>query len=377
MPNDKRDYYEVLGVEKNASEEELKKAYRKMAMKHHPDRNPGDKRAEEKFKEANEAYSVLSDSEKRKLYDVYGHAGPAGMGAGGFDPSQGGFSDIFGDIMEEFFGGSGGGRSRSRAQQGNDLRYDLTIDFEEAYFGKEAKIKLRRPKACDACKGSGAKGGATKVCPTCAGRGQLRFQQGMFSVSRTCGECRGGGRIVTEACPECRGEAYRMRDKTISVKIPPGVETDNRLRVGGEGEPGANGGPPGDLYVVLTVREHPQFKRDGDHIVCDLPVSFVTAALGGKAEAPTMKGPTPIKIPAGTQDGKIFRLKGLGFASVRGHGIGDELVRIKVQIPTKLTPKQKELLEEYARISGESGFGGVGMGAESGNLFEKVKNLFE
>lgn len=366
----KKDYYEVLGVERTASEEELKKAYRKMALKFHPDRNPGDKAAEEQFKVVNEAYSVLADAEKRKSYDLFGHAGPAG-GAGGFDFNQGGFSDIFGDIFEEFFGASAGGRARTRAQRGNDLRYNMTITFEEAYFGKEAKIRLRRPEACSACKGTGAKGGATKVCPTCGGAGQLRFQQGMFAVSRTCSQCRGEGRIISESCPQCKGERYIARDKTISVKIPPGVETGSRLRVMGEGEPGLNGGPTGDLYVVLTVEEHPQFSRDGDHILCQVPISFVKAILGGKVDAPTMKGPTAVKIPPGTADGKIFRLKGLGFANIRGYGIGDELVRIKVEIPSKITAKQRELLEEFAKISGES------IEPDSGKLFEKVKNLFE
>lgn len=367
----KRDYYEVLGVEKNASEEELKKAYRKMALKYHPDRNPGDKEAEEHFKEINEAYSVLADSEKRKGYDLFGHAG-AGAGAGGFDFGQGGggFSDIFGDIFEEFFGGSPG-QGRRRAQRGNDLRYNMTITFEEAIFGKEAKIKLRRPEPCGACKGTGAKGGNTKTCSTCGGTGQIRFQQGLFAVSRTCHQCRGEGRIMTEACPDCRGERYIARDKTISVKIPPGVETGSRLRVTEEGEVGSNGGPAGDLYVVITVQEHPLFVRDGDNILCEVPVSFIKAILGGKVEAPTIKGNTTVKIPAGTQDGKVFRLKGLGFPNLRGYGIGDQLVKIKVELPTKLTPKQKELLEEYAKISGEP------VEADSGKLFEKVKNLFE
>jgi molecular chaperone DnaJ len=365
----KRDYYEVLGTERNASEEELKKAYRKLALKFHPDRNPGDKQAEDQFKEINEAYSVLADAEKRKQYDHFGHAGPAG--AGGFDFSQGGgFSDIFGDIFEEFFGGSPG-QGRRRAQRGNDLRYNMTISFEEAIFGKEAKIKLRRPEPCEGCKGTGAKDGSTKVCTTCGGAGQLRFQQGLFAVSRTCTACRGEGRIIKEACPQCHGEKYTTRDKTISVKIPPGVETGSRLRVTGEGETGFNGGPSGDLYVVLTVQEHPQFVREGDNILCEVPITFIKAILGGKVEAPTIKGATVVKIPPGTQDGKIFRLKGLGFPNLRGYGIGDELVKIKVEIPTKLTPKQKELLEEYAKASGEP------IEADSGKLFEKVKNLFE
>ena len=358
----KRDYYEVLGTERNASEEELKKVYRKLALKFHPDRNPDDKQAEDHFKEINEAYSVLADAEKRKQYDLFGHAGP---GSGG-----GGFSDVFGDIFEEFFGGSPG-QGRGRVQRGNDLRYNMTVTFDEAIFGKEAKVKLRRPEPCSGCKGTGAKDGSTKVCATCGGAGQVRFQQGLFAVSRTCNACRGEGRIIKEACPECRGERYTTRDKTISIKIPPGVETGSRLRVTGEGESGFNGGPSGDLYVVITVQEHPQFVREGDHILCEVPISFIKAILGGKVEAPTIKGATAIKIPPGTQDGRVFRLKGLGFPNLRGHGIGDELVKIKVEIPTKLTAKQKELLEEYAKVSGET------VEADSGKLFEKVKNLFE
>lgn len=366
----KRDYYEVLGVERSASEEDLKKAYRKMALKFHPDRNPGDQGAEEQFKEINEAYSVLADPGKRKQYDVFGHAASAGGGAGGFDFGQGGFSDIFGDIFEEFFGGAPG-QGRRRAQRGNDLRYNMTVTFEEAIFGKDAKIKLRRPEPCGQCKGTGAKGGNTKVCSTCGGAGQIRFQQGLFAVSRTCSACRGEGRVFAEVCPECRGERYTARDKTISVKIPPGIETGSRLRVTGEGEAGANGGPAGDLYVVITVEEHPLFSREGSNIICEVPISFIKAILGGKVEAPTIKGNTAVKIPPGTQDGKIFRLKGLGFPNLRGYGIGDQLVKIKVEIPTKLTPKQKELLEEYAKISGEP------VDSDSGKLFEKVKNLFE
>lgn len=365
----KKDYYELLGVQKNASEDELKKAYRKMALKFHPDRNPGDKKSEEQFKEVNEAYSVLNDPEKRKSYDLFGHAGPAG---GGFNQQGAGFSDIFGDIFEEFFGASqGGGGGRRRAQRGSDLRYNLTLTFGEAFFGKEEKIRLRRPEACAACRGSGAKDGTTKPCSACGGAGQVRFQQGLFTVSRTCGSCGGQGRVSAEACPSCRGEGYIARDKTISVKIPPGVETGSRLRVSGEGEMGDHGGPSGDLYVVITVKEHRQFARDGDHIVYEAPLNFVRAVLGTKIEVPTMTGTSPLKIPAGTQDGKIFRLKGLGFPNLRGYGPGDQLVRIRLEIPTKITAKQKELLEEFAKISGEA------VESDPGNIFEKVKNLFE
>jgi len=370
---DKKDYYDVLGVERNASEDDLKKAYRKMALKHHPDRNPGDKKAEDRFKEANEAYSVLNDAEKRRAYDTYGHAAGAAQagGPGGFGQSAD-FSDIFGDvgsIFEGFFGGGGGGKRGQRAQAGRDLQYNMTIAFEESIFGKEADIRIRRNEPCASCRGTGAKGGNTQTCAACRGAGQVRMQQGPFVVSRTCGTCRGAGRTAAEACPTCRGGGETARDKTISVKVPPGVETGTRLRISGEGEPGSRGGPSGDLYVGLTVSDHPHFAREGDHITCTAPVSFVKAILGGKVEAPTIKGPTMLNIPAGTHDGKVFRLKGLGFPSLRGHGIGDELVRIKIDIPTKLSARQRELLEEYAQISDDAGSG-------PDNLIGKVKNLF-
>lgn len=367
----KRDYYESLGVERNATDDELKKAYRKKALKFHPDRNSGNKGAEERFKEVNEAYSVLSDSAKRKAYDQYGHEGLSGAGMGGFDFAQGGgFSDIFGDIFEEFFGGSTG-QGRPRAQRGNDLRYSMTITFEEAIFGKEGKIKLRRPEPCHQCKGSGAKDGALKRCTTCGGAGQVRLQQGFFTINRTCSTCRGEGRIITEACPSCKGERYKANEKTISVKIPPGIETGMRLRVSGEGEIGPGGGPSGDLYVDVTVKEHSHFRRKEDHILIEKPISFIKAILGGEVEVPTIKGETRLKIPPGTQDGKVFRLKGLGFPNLRGHGIGDQLVTIKIKVPTKLTSQQREILEGYAKISGEM------IEPESGKLFEKVKSLFD
>ncbi|MFQ5596920.1 MAG: molecular chaperone DnaJ [Nitrospiria bacterium] len=364
----KRDYYEVLGVSQGASQDEIKKAYRKLALKHHPDRNAGNKGSEERFKEANEAYSVLSDPGKRQQYDRFGHAG---AGAGGFEFGQGGgFSDVFGDIFEEFFGGQPGQGGR-RPQAGNDLRYDMTISFEDAIFGKEGKIKLRRPEACGKCKGSGAEGGTTSPCNTCNGTGQVRFQQGFFTISRTCSTCRGAGKTIANPCKTCRGQGFTEREKTISVKIPPGVDTGTRLRVSGEGESGHNGGPPGDLYVVISVQDHPQFSRDGDNILYEAPLSFVKAALGGKIEVPTIKGNTPLKIPPGTQNGKVFRLKGLGFPNVRGYGLGDQLVKIRITIPKKLTSKQKNCLEAYAKASGES------REAESANIFEKVKEIFD
>ncbi len=368
---EKRDYYDILGVGKNASDEDLKKVYRKLALKYHPDRNQGDKKAEAHFKEINEAYSVLSDAEKRKAYDLFGHAAGAAQagGPGGF---QGGdFSDVFGglgSIFEDFFGGSGG-RGR-RAAHGDDLQYNLTVTFEEALFGKEAEIRVRHPETCASCRGTGAKGGHTKACQACRGAGQVRFQQGPFVVNRTCGSCRGMGQVASESCPICKGQGQTMRDKTISVKVPPGVETGTRLRIVSAGEAGQRGGSPGDLYVLLTVLEHARFTREGDHIVCSVPVSFVRASLGGKIEVPTIKGATMLNLPPGTQDGKVFRFKGLGFPSLRGHGIGDHLVRVKIEIPTHLSPKQRELLEEYARIGGDTS------DADSGDFLGKVKNLF-
>ncbi len=360
---EKRDYYEVLGVSKNASDEEMKKAYRKLALKYHPDRNQGDKKAEAHFKEINEAYGTLSDPQKRKAYDTFGHAGPQ---AGGFE--QGGdFGDIFGSIFEDFFGG--GAQHKGRARRGGDLQYNLTVSFEEALFGKEAELQLRHADPCAPCKGTGAKPGSIQTCHVCKGSGQMRFQQGPFVVNRTCGQCRGEGRVSTEACPTCRGSGQTTRDKTISVKVPPGIETGMRLRVAGAGSAGPNSGPPGDLYVMVSVAAHAHFTREGNDIHCDVPISFIKAILGGQVDAPTIKGKMAVKIQPGTQDGKIFRLKGLGFPSLQGHRIGDHLARIRVEIPTRLTPRQAELLEEYAKISGEQ--------TDTGEtLLEKVKNLF-
>ncbi len=378
-------YYETLGVDQNASEEEIKKAYRKLAIKYHPDKNLGDKSAEEKFKRLNEAYSVLSDSEKRRNYDLFGEAGINGMGGGrggmgGFGPG-GGFADVFGDIFEEFFGGQAGGGTRAgarrRAQRGGDLRYSLTLSFEEALFGKEVEIKLRRPEPCAQCEGTGAKGGRSggglKTCSTCAGAGQVRFQQGLFAVSRTCHACHGHGQVIKEACPHCHGDGQTTREKTISVKVPPGVDNETTLRVSGEGAAGGHGGPPGDLFVVISVAEDPRFQREGNDILCEVPISFIKAILGGTVLVPTIqtKGETVIKIPPGVQNAKLFRLKGLGFPSLKGHRIGDQIVKIRVEIPTELTDQQRSILEEYARVSGET------LEPQSSKFFEKVKTLFE
>jgi len=372
----KRDYYETLGVDRNVSDDELKKAYRKLARQHHPDLHVGDqqkKSAEEKFKEINEAYETLSDQERRKRYDMFGHAGAqhGGSGVDGFDFGRGGFGDVFNDIFEDFFGQARGGGA-TRAERGNDLQYNLEITFEEAVYGKEAKLKIPRWEICVDCKGTGAKSAAAiKPCASCKGTGQLRFQQGFFSVSRPCGQCEGTGHFVTEPCSTCQGRQRVYKERTIAVHIPAGIETGMRLRLSNEGEHGPNGGPPGDLYVAVTVRPHQVFHRKGLDIACDVPVNLVTAVLGGKVEVPTLTGATVIKVPPGTQHDKVLRIKGLGIPSLKGGSTGDQVYTIKVQIPTKLTAKQKELLMEYAKESGMS------MEANGDGFFDKMKTFFE
>ncbi len=375
MATTKRDYYDILGINRNASEEEIKKAFRKQAIKHHPDKNPGNKEAEERFKEVNEAYAVLSDAQKRRAYDMYGHAGVGagteGFGRGsGFDfDFGGGFNDVFSDIFEDFFGTST--RTRRRTERGVDLRYDLEISFEEAVFGKEIKIRIPRWEVCLDCRGTGAKSGSSlKTCSTCKGAGQVRYQQGFFTISRTCSHCHGEGRIISEICPKCHGEKRLQKERTLAIKIPAGVQNGSRLRLSGEGESGENGGPAGDLYVVVTVKDHSVFSRDGNDILCEVPISFVQVALGASIEVPTLKGKTELKVPPGTQPGKIFRLKGLGAPDLRGYEHGDLVVKVRVTIPTKLTARQKELLQEYAKISAESVHSG------DDGFFDKVKNLF-
>jgi molecular chaperone DnaJ len=365
-----KDYYALLSVHKNASDAELKRAYRKLAHEFHPDKNPGNKAAEDKFKEINEAYEVLSDPQKRAYYDQYGIApgaqGP-GPGFGGFGAGMG-MGDIFGDIFEEFFGG---GRGRGRATAGDDLRYNLKITFEEAVFGTTTKIRVPRWERCSDCEGTGAKSkDSIKVCPTCQGAGQIRTQQGFFSISRTCTRCGGEGRVITEPCRACGGKKRIERDRTLSVKIPAGVETGNTIRLSGEGELGTSGGPPGDLYVFLTVEDHALFKREGQDIVCEVPISFTQAALGCELDVPTVNGSSKLKVPAGTQPGHVFRLKGKGFPHLRGSGSGDQLCRIVVEVPAKLTSKQKELLQEFDRLSGD------GATPITKGFFDKVKEVF-
>jgi molecular chaperone DnaJ len=342
----KRDYYEVLGVPRNASDQEVKSAYRKLALKFHPDRNPDDARAEERFKEAAEAYGVLGDPEKRRRYDAYGHAGVSG--AAGFDPTI--FAD-FSDILGDFFGfGDLFGRRRG-PRRGADLRYNLEISFEEAAFGTETQIRIPRVETCSACSGSGAAPGTQpKTCPTCRGTGQVTFQQGFFSVARTCSHCRGAGRIVTEPCRTCRGEGHVPIERTLHIKVPPGVDNGSQLRIAGEGEAGPMAGPSGDLYVVLRVQEHALFKRDGTNLFCEVPVSMTQATLGATLEVPTLDGgPARLHVPEGTQSGTLLRVRGQGVPHLGGRGRGDLHVLIRVVVPTKLTSEQRKLLEQLAK----------------------------
>ncbi len=355
--NNKRDYYEVLGVTRTASEDEIKKSYRRLAIQFHPDRNPGDRQAEDKFKEVNEAYQVLSDGEKRAQYDRFGHAafqGPQGAGGfGGFDFSQG-FEDVFSDIFGDFFG-TGRGRSRSRSRRGDDLRYDLEIDFEDAHRGAERVIKVARLSQCEACNGTrtAAGAGGLRTCPNCRGTGQVRTQQGFFSISTTCAQCRGEGNIISDPCTKCQGQGRIRKLQSLSVRIPPGVDNGSRLKLRGEGEAGFSGGPSGDLYVVVHVREHAIFARQDNDVIVEVPISFPQATLGAEIEVPTLDGKVKFKVPSGTQSGKVFRLKGKGFTDLHGYGRGDELVKIVVETPRRLSARQRELLEEFAKVSGE------------------------
>ncbi|MGI9102848.1 MAG: molecular chaperone DnaJ [Terriglobales bacterium] len=372
--NGKRDYYEVLGVTRTASEQEIKSAYRKLALQFHPDRNPNNPDAEERFKECTEAYTILADTQKRSTYDRFGHAGVGGMGAGGFDPSI--FQD-FGDLSEilgSFFGMGdffGGGRRRDWAQRGGDLRSDLTLEFEEAVFGVEKRVKVRRHEACDVCSGSGVTpGSGPSTCPTCGGRGQVRYQQGFFSIARTCSSCQGRGSIISNPCKTCRGDGRQLRERTIDVTVPAGVEEGTRIRYQEQGEAGAHGGPAGDLYVVLHVKEHAMFERQGKDLHCAVPVSFAQAALGTEIEIPTLEGPEKLRIPEGTQSGTVLKVRNRGVPVLNGRGKGDLYVEVLVQTPTKLNKRQRELLEELGAMQK------LDNKPERSTLLSKVKEIF-
>ncbi|MEZ0287835.1 MAG: molecular chaperone DnaJ [Methylophilus sp.] len=348
----KKDYYEVLGVNRDAGDEEIKKSFKKLAMKFHPDRNPDNPKAEESFKEAKEAYEILSDEQKRAAYDQYGHAGvDQSMGGGGFSGfNSGNFSDAFGDIFGDIFGGGAGGarNQRSNVYRGADLRYNLEISLEEAAKGTETKIRIPVQTNCETCHGSGARPGTSPVtCTTCNGHGQVRMQQGFFSVQQTCPKCHGSGKMVKEPCPTCHGGGRVKQNKTLNVKIPAGVDEGDRIRLSGEGEAGVNGGPTGDLYVVVHLKEHSIFQREGANLHCEMPISFSTAALGGEIEVPTLDGAAKMKIPTETQTGSVFRLRGKGIKPLRSSEHGDLMVHVVVETPVRLTEKQKELLREF------------------------------
>ena len=371
----KADYYEVLGVSRECTDQELKSAYRKQALKYHPDRNPGDRVSEEKFKEASEAYQVLCDPDKRAAYDRFGHAGLGAQGFGG-SPFAGGvdLGDIFGDLFGEMFsmGGAQGGAARgSRTQRGDDLRFDMTINFEDAFFGTEKEVKIRRLETCTVCTGKGsASGRGPSVCSHCQGRGQLRYQQGFFSVARTCAACSGTGSVISDPCTACRGEGRKTTEVKLNVKVPPGVEEGTRIRYGGEGDVGRVGGPKGDLYVILSIRPHDYFERHGADLHCVLPISFPQAAMGAEFEIPGIDGPVSIKIPEGTQSGKELHVRGRGFPHLNERGKGDLIVKVVVQIPRKLNRAQRELVAKLAETMS------VDNKPASPGLMEKMKDLF-
>jgi molecular chaperone DnaJ len=370
--NVKRDYYEVLGVSREAGEQEIKSAYRKMALQFHPDRNPNNPDAEEKFKECSEAYTILADTDKRAAYDRFGHAAVSGGGAGGFDPTV--FQDVS-EIFGDFFGFGdlfgGGSRRGSRAQRGPDLREDVTLEFEEAVFGTETNVTVRRHETCEECRGSGVAAGKAPVpCRSCGGRGQVRYQQGFFSMARTCPTCQGAGSVITDPCAKCKGEGRMLRQRTVDAKVPAGVEDGTRIRFTGLGEAGAHGGPPGDLYVVLHVKEHPFFEREGNDLHCVIPVSFTQAALGTEIRVPTLEGEHALKVPEGTQSGTTLRIRGKGVPVLNGHGKGDLFVEVRLQTPGKLNKRQRELLQELEGITR------IENKPQRRTLLGKVKDIF-
>lgn len=374
----KRDYYDVLGVQRGASQDEIKKAYRKLALKYHPDKNPGDKAAEEKFKEAAEAYAVLSDPQKRSQYDQFGHS-LGGGGFGGFSNASDIFSS-FGDIFEDFFdiesifGGGGRGRTRSsRVRRGADLQYKISITFEEAAHGKETVIRVPRMETCETCTGTGAASGSSMdTCQQCQGSGQVRMSQGFFSIAQTCPVCHGAGKKISNPCRGCNGTGRVQKERKINIKIPAGVDSGSRLKISGEGEAGMHGGPRGNLYVLIHVEPHPKFRREDDHIICEEEISFTQAALGAHIEVPTLEGKVKLKIPAGTQTGKLFRIPGKGMPNVHGYGRGDLYVRVTIVVPKKLSDEEKELLRQFAALRQEPVENG-----KNSSFFEKVKKGFK
>jgi molecular chaperone DnaJ len=380
----KRDYYEILAVERTAGDGEIKSAYRKLALKYHPDRNPGDKQAEERFKECAEAYAILADPEKRAAYDRFGHAGvSSAAGAGGFDPSVfTGFEDILGGLGDIFGFGDlfGGGRRRGGPQRGRDLRYDLEISFEESAQGAETTIQIPREENCDSCKGSGAAPGTQPaVCNLCRGQGQVRTQQGFFTVARTCPQCRGTGKTITKPCTSCRGAGRVSTERKIKVRIPPGIATGQQLRLQNEGEAGYSGGPSGSLYVVIHVQEHEYFRRDGMNLFCEVPVNYPTVTLGGEIDVPTLDGVEKVKVPEGTQTGTTLRLRGKGMPDVNGRGRGDLFATVQVRTPKKLTKEQRQAIEQLAKVLPKDKFEPRKRDEEQQeerNLFDRVKDMF-
>jgi molecular chaperone DnaJ len=365
----KRDYYEVLGVNRDAAEDDIKKAYRKLAMQYHPDRNPDNPKAEERFKEAKEAYEILCDADKRAAYDRFGHQGVEA--AGGMHGGAGGFGDVFGDIFSEIFGG---GRARSNVYRGADLRYNLEVNLEDAARGSETKIRIPTLETCESCHGSGAKPGTEPTsCPTCHGQGQVRIQQGFFSLQQTCPRCGGAGKIIRDPCASCSGAGRVKRQKTLSVKIPAGVDEGDRIRLSGEGEAGVNG-PPGDLYVVIRLKPHPVFQREQNDLHCEMPISFSTAALGGEIDVPTLDGSAKIKVPPETQTGRVFRLRGKGIKGLRNQTHGDLMCHVVVETPVNLTPRQRELLLELETLNQQ---GGGRHDPRAKSWVEKVREFFQ